>query len=63
MDPQEQVADDFAWYVYAQKYPNKYKSFYEDVVGPDQRKFLETSCPKECVAKVLLIKIPKKWFI
>lgn len=58
---QQRIADDFAFYILANKYPNKYvkgtlndtyKTFYESNISKEHRELFKKTCPKKCILQV-----------
>jgi hypothetical protein len=58
---QQRLADNFAWYVMAQRHPNRYidkayywtyKSFYESCVTKEQQEMFKNTCGQECLTQV-----------
>ena len=52
----EGLADNFAWWMYAKKYPREQK-FVNSVINKEKQDFFTSTCQKKCQADILKLKI------
>ena len=53
----EQIADDFAFYIYNQSKPNsEYGKFYQKNINKDRDLYFKKTCPEDCVNTVIKFK-------
>lgn len=64
MSDQQTIADDFAWYIIAKKYPNKYidstkywtnETFYKSIVRKEIDKMFRKTCGSKCIKEVIML--------
>lgn len=61
---QQNIADDFAFYVYSKKYPNTYidgakywtyKTFYDSIIEKKDNELFEETCKEDCLSLIYKI--------
>ena len=53
----EIIADNFAWWIYAKKYP-KERKFVRNLLSQKKLNYFASTCDRMCVCDILSIKIP-----
>jgi hypothetical protein len=53
----EMIANDFAWWMYGQKYPKQYGAFAKDLLNKNQLAYFQGTCNSKCVTQILKVKI------